>query len=104
VQAFFDKKDNASVIVITGAIFLPKPSILTYSSGIIDPLTTAEVARMLGVSQSRVRQFVLTKRLKAKKFGRDLVIEHREAERFKREGRLPQGRPVSKKRKPSRKR
>jgi hypothetical protein len=59
---------------------------------------------MLGVSQSRVRQFVLMKRLKAKKFGRDLVIERKEAERFKREGRLPEGRPVSAKRKPLRKR
>jgi len=70
----------------------------------IDPLTTAEVARMLGVSQSRVRQFVLAGRLKAKKFGRDLVIEQREAERFRREGRLPQGRPTSLKHKISRKR
>lgn len=50
---------------------------------------------MLGVSQSRVRQFVLAKRLKAKKFGRDLVIERLEAERFKREGRLPEGRPAT---------
>jgi excisionase family DNA binding protein len=70
----------------------------------IDALTTEEVARMLGVSQSRVRQFVLAKRLKAKKLGRDLVIERREAERFKREGRLPAGRPASLKNKRSRKR
>jgi len=59
---------------------------------------------MLGVSQSRIRQFVLAGRLKAKKFGRDLVIERKEAERFKREGRLPQGRPAGLKRKPSLKR
>jgi excisionase family DNA binding protein len=70
----------------------------------IDPLTTAEVARMLGVSQSRVRQFILAKRLVAKKLGRDLAIERTEAERFKREGRLPQGRPPSLKKKRSRKR
>lgn len=50
---------------------------------------------MLGVSQSRVRQFVLAKRLKARKLGRDLVIERKDAERFKREGRLPEGRPAS---------
>jgi excisionase family DNA binding protein len=70
----------------------------------IDPLTTAEVARMLGVSQSRIRQFVMAGRLKAKKLGRDLVIEKKEAERFRREGRLPQGRPAGLKLKISRKR
>ena len=59
---------------------------------------------MLGVSQSRVRQFVLAKRLKARKLGRDLVIERKDAERFKREGRLPEGRPASAKQKPLRKR
>jgi len=59
---------------------------------------------MLGVSQSRVRQYILAKRLKAKKLGRDLVVEQKEAERFKREGRLPEGRPASAKNKLSRKR
>ena len=59
---------------------------------------------MLGISQSRVRQFILAKRLKAKKLGRDLVIERREAERFKREGRLPEGRPAKARQKPLRKR
>ena len=58
---------------------------------------------MLGVSQSRVRQFILAKRLKAKKLGRDLVVERREAERFKREGRLPEGRPAKARKKLSRK-
>jgi hypothetical protein len=59
---------------------------------------------MLGVSQSRVRQFILAKRLKARKLGRDLMVERRDAERFRREGRLPEGRPVRTKRQPSRKR
>jgi len=59
---------------------------------------------MLGISQSRVRQFILAKRLKARKIGRDLVVERREAERFRREGRLPEGRPASARKKPSRKR
>lgn len=59
---------------------------------------------MLGISQSRVRQYILAKRLKAKKIGRDLVVEQEEAERFKREGRLPVGRPVSAEQKTSRKR
>jgi hypothetical protein len=58
---------------------------------------------VLGVSQSRVRQFILAKRLKAKKLGRDLVVERKEAERFKREGRLPEGRPANAKKKLSRK-
>jgi excisionase family DNA binding protein len=65
----------------------------------LDPLTTEEVAQMLGVSQSRVRQFVLAKRLKARKLGRDLVIERKEAERFGREGRLPKGRPAGSRKK-----
>ena len=39
---------------------------------------------MLGVSQSRVRQLILAKRLKARKLGRDLVIKRTEAERFRR--------------------
>jgi hypothetical protein len=59
---------------------------------------------MLGVCQSRIRQFILAKRLKAKKLGRDLVIERKEAERFRREGRLPEGRPASAEQKPLRKR
>jgi len=59
---------------------------------------------MLGVSQSRVRQYILAKRLKAKKLGRDLVVEQKEAERFRREGRLPEGRPAAAKHKLSRKR
>lgn len=59
---------------------------------------------MLGISQSRVRQYILAKRLKARKFGRDLVIERQEAERFRREGRLPKGRPGSPKQKLLRKR
>jgi hypothetical protein len=59
---------------------------------------------MLGVTQSRVRHYILAKRLKAKKMGRDLVIERKEAERFKRDGRLPAGRPPRSKRKRARKR
>jgi hypothetical protein len=59
---------------------------------------------MLGISQSRVRQFILAKRLKARKLGRDLVVERKEAERFRREGRLPEGRPASTEQKLLRKR
>ena len=59
---------------------------------------------MLGISQSRVRQYILAKRLKAKKLGRDLVVEREEAERFRREGRLPEGRPANVRTKPLRKR
>ncbi|MGH7991055.1 MAG: helix-turn-helix domain-containing protein [Limisphaerales bacterium] len=70
----------------------------------MDPLTTAEVARKLGISQPRIRRFILDKRLKAKKLGRDWMVELEEAERFRREGRLPRGRPVSVKRKMLRKR
>ena len=59
---------------------------------------------MLGISQSRVRQFVLAKRLKGRKLGHDLVIKRKDAERFKRKGRLPEGRPASAKPKRLRKR
>jgi excisionase family DNA binding protein len=83
--------------------FLPSEPWFCYSDA-IDALTTEQVARMLGVSRARVRQFILAKRLKAKKIGRDHFIEQKEAERFKREGRLPEGRPPNKRRKPLRKR
>ena len=96
-------KYNPCVIVSAGVEFAPqmRQPWLNFS---IDPLTTSEVARMLGISQSRVRQYILAKRLKAKKLGRDLVVEREEAERFKREGRLPEGRPASGEHKPLRKR
>ena len=46
--------------------------------------TTAEAAKMLGVSPARVRQFVLAGRIKAQKLGRDLLITEKEINRFNR--------------------
>jgi excisionase family DNA binding protein len=52
-------------------------------------LTTAQAARELGVSPSRVRQLVLAGRLRATKLGRDLLIDPRDldAVRDRRPGR-----------------
>ena len=37
-------------------------------------LTTAQAAKILGVNDSRVRQFILAGRLPAQKLGRDWII------------------------------
>lgn len=37
-------------------------------------LTTSEAAKVLGVTQARVRQMILAEQLPAEKFGRDLMI------------------------------
>lgn len=57
----------------------------------MDELTTAQAAKELGISPARVRQLVLSGRLKATKIGRDLFIA-RSALRVVRE-RKP-GRPL----------
>lgn len=41
-------------------------------------LTTKEAADLLNVSPSRVRQMVLSGRLPAEKFGRDLLIQEKD--------------------------
>jgi len=45
-------------------------------------LTTKEAGERLGVSASRVRQFILEERLEAVKRGRDLFLEENEVDRF----------------------
>lgn len=50
-------------------------------------MTTKEAAQVLGVSAVRVRQLIKQKRLAAEKRGRDHLLEDREVERFKRQGR-----------------
>lgn len=49
----------------------------------MEKLTTKQAADILGVSTSRVRQFKLAGRLKATKFGRDLVFDRAEVLKFK---------------------
>lgn len=56
-------------------------------------LTSTEAAERLGISTARVRRLVLDGRLKAEKFGRDLVIYETDVEAFER---LKGGRPPNK--------
>jgi len=60
-------------------------------------LTTEDAATVLGVTPSRVRQYILENRLKSEKHGRDHFIEERDVLRFAEEGRRPRGRPKLKK-------
>jgi site-specific DNA-methyltransferase (cytosine-N4-specific) len=55
--------------------------------------TTAEAAKYLGVTASRVRQFIVGERLESEKHGRDHLIRETELERFARSGKKKPGRP-----------
>lgn len=57
-------------------------------------LTTQEAARELNVSDSRVRQFYLGKRLAARKVGTMLLFKREDIARFKKKPRRP-GAPPS---------
>jgi excisionase family DNA binding protein len=46
-------------------------------------LTTNEAAQVLGISTARVRQLVLSGKLPAEKFGRDLMIDEVDLEAVK---------------------
>ena len=63
-------------------------------------LTSTEAAARLGISTARVRRLVLDGRLRAEKFGRDLVIYEAALESFERlkGGRPPKSAPGTKKR------
>jgi len=54
--------------------------------------TTTECAKLLGISQARVRQLILNNQLRAKKMGRDWIIEKEDVEKFSTQRRKP-GRP-----------
>lgn len=56
-------------------------------------LTTKQVAERLGISPRRVRALITTGRLKAKKIGRDYLIDTRQLDKFTP---LPPGRPAGK--------
>jgi site-specific DNA-methyltransferase (adenine-specific) len=56
-------------------------------------LTTEDAAKYLGVTPSRVRQFIIEHRLRSEKFGRDHLIQDKELQRFARDGKKPRGRP-----------
>jgi site-specific DNA-methyltransferase (adenine-specific) len=56
-------------------------------------LTTREAAEFLGVSPSRVRQFIQQRRLKSEKHGRDHMLLREDVHRFASKGTLKRGRP-----------
>ena len=61
-----------------------------------DYITTAQAARILGVTMSRVRQFIMEKRLKSykpEKGRRDNMLKMSEVKEFKKEDREITGRP-----------
>lgn len=62
-------------------------------------VTTAQAAKELGVSQSRVRQFIMDKRLKSKKptkGRRDNMLSADEVHKFAKKARKQTGRPTEK--------
>jgi excisionase family DNA binding protein len=60
----------------------------------MEMLSTLEAAEKLGVSPIRIRQLIQDGKIKAKKLGRDYVIEESELESVKTYGKA--GRPVKK--------
>jgi site-specific DNA-methyltransferase (cytosine-N4-specific) len=55
--------------------------------------TTEEAAKYLGVTSSRIRQFIIGERLESEKYGRDHLIREAELERFAKNGKKKRGRP-----------
>ena len=55
--------------------------------------TTEEAAQYLGVTPSRIRQFIISERLESEKYGRDHLIRENELERFAKNGKRKRGRP-----------
>jgi excisionase family DNA binding protein len=57
-------------------------------------LTTKQAAKALAVNDSRVRQFILSGRLPAQKFGRDWIIKEKDLKRVadRKPGRPKKGR------------
>ena len=57
-------------------------------------ITTAQAAEQLGVTRGRVLQYIWSGRLKARKIGRDYILDSRAVAAFRP---LPPGRPARKK-------
>ena len=55
--------------------------------------TTEGAANYLGVTPSRVRQFIAEERLESKKYGRDHMIKESELANFTKYGKKKRGRP-----------
>ena len=58
--------------------------------------TTDEAASYLGVTPSRIRQYIAEKRLKSVKHGRDHMIKASDLESFAKHGKKKRGRPPKK--------
>lgn len=58
-------------------------------------LTTTEAGRLLGVTATRVRQFIAAGRIRADRIGRDYVLTKGDVRRFAKTPRLRRGPPVS---------
>ena len=56
-------------------------------------ITTSDAANLLGVSSSRVRQFILEERLNSVKIGRDQLLKQSDVEAFASKPRPRTGRP-----------
>lgn len=55
--------------------------------------TTEDAGKYLGVTPSRIRQFILENRIKSEKIGRDHLIKESELESFVKKGKKKRGRP-----------
>ena len=55
--------------------------------------TTEDAAKYLGVTPSRVRQFILEERLLSEKYGRDHLIHELDLVHFVKDGKKKRGRP-----------
>lgn len=55
--------------------------------------TTEDAARYLGVTPSRVRQFIAEDRLESEKYGRDHMIKEDNLANFAKYGKKKRGRP-----------
>lgn len=61
-------------------------------------LTTKQAAKILGVNDSRMRQFILEGRLPARKFGWAWMIQEKDLDKLKnRKPGRPKGKPLQKK-------
>ena len=59
--------------------------------------TTDDAAKFLGVTPSRIRQFIAEERLDSEKYGRDHLIKENTLAKFAKSGKKKRGRPQKEK-------